>query len=207
VPRRRSRCPLPPRPPKFGCAASSHGRVRTARLHPTARSRHCSRRGGSRSWPPHREQVVAVLWWHGIGRSTTARRPAMNYAQRAALVRRPFQHCCVAPSDTAEGVGIGARDQSRCRPCRPRVAQPVARSGNEPLHSHRAPSPNHPAATGVSGDGTRNSTAAFSTRLCQLSVTIHRSGGRSSWLRLQPARHGLLCGTCVPPLDHLLRKG
>ena len=70
--------PTPTLAPKIGCTASSHGRVRTAQLHPTARSRHCSRRGGrgegspagSRSWP--------CCDANGFGRSITARRPAVN---------------------------------------------------------------------------------------------------------------------------------
>ena len=98
---------------------------------------------------------MAVLWWNGFGRSTTARRPAMNDAP-GWLGTAPVP----GQLRRAERGAQGRRQRHvwpiPCRPHRPRVVQPVARNDNEPLHSHPAPSPNHPAATGVSGDGTRN---------------------------------------------------
>ena len=49
------------------------------------------------------------------------------------------------------------RGQSAADPRRPRAApRPVAGGDHRRLHPHDAPSPNHPAVTGVSGDGIRH---------------------------------------------------
>ena len=138
---------------------------------------------------------MAVLWCNGFGRSTTARRPAVNFAP-GWLGTAPVQRSCVAPSDTAEGLSRRARDRSPCRPHRQRVATPVARNGNGSQHPHTTPSPDHPAATGVSGDGTRKETAAFSIRSASKgNATIH---GQPSAVAAHRSRYPAVTATTRP---------
>jgi hypothetical protein len=161
--------PTPTSAPKFGCAASSHGRVRTTRLQPTARSRHCSRRGGSRSWPPRREQVMAMRWWNGIRRSTTARRPAMNNAHRLAWNRA----------------------------CSARLGRPERHSrGRQHRRARPIPLPASSATSRTARRSKRQRTPALASGTLSQPSGRHRGlGRRDSKRKPRPSAHGCLKGS------------
>jgi hypothetical protein len=108
----------------------------------------------------------------------------------------PVQRRCVAPSDTAEGLSSRARDRSPCRSHRQRVATPVARNGKGGQHPHTTPSPNHPAATRVSGDGTRKEDRSVQHTVClKGSVRIH---GLPSAVAAHRSRYPAVTATTRP---------
>jgi hypothetical protein len=117
---------------------------------------------------------MTVMQWNGIGRSTTARRPAMNYAPTGGFGAAPLPAQLHCPSEAAERIGRRARDHCPTGLVGHESHGPSLETTTNPSCCIPHPLPTIRPSPGSRETGLDTETAAVGTRsVARLAVTVH----------------------------------